>query len=170
MGIDLAAVQRVLLADMALQNGAPGRDLSPATKRFRQAVFKTTFKKNKVQVRSWADEIVGFDGVNGLVRWIPSLLDPALRTSQEGQLLSCGYHRDQDGCGADGLESLAGQEHFHEYTRWKGFLKGRLHQIQAVHVGMAEECRGRQQSSQNVWCRGYNFLGTHWVVGLWPRI
>ena len=50
VGIDLAAVQRVLLADMALQNGAPGRDLSPATKRFRQAVFKTTFKKNKVQV------------------------------------------------------------------------------------------------------------------------
>ena len=51
-GIDLVAVQGVLLADMALQNGAPGRDLSPATKRFRQAVFKTTFKKNKVQVRS----------------------------------------------------------------------------------------------------------------------
>lgn len=51
-GIDLAAVQGVLLADMALQNGAPGRDLSPATKRFRQAVFKTTFKKNKVQVRN----------------------------------------------------------------------------------------------------------------------
>jgi hypothetical protein len=35
---------------MALQNGAAGRDLTMATKRFRQAVFKTTFKKNKHMV------------------------------------------------------------------------------------------------------------------------
>ena len=72
MGIDLAAVQRVLLADMALQNGAPGRDLSPATKRFRQAVFKTTFKKNKVQVWSDAYRIVGFKGVEGSVPRVQS--------------------------------------------------------------------------------------------------
>ena len=101
MGIDLAAVQRVLLADMALQNGAPGRDLSPATKRFRQAVFKTTFKKNKVQVRPGADEIVRFDGVKGLVPRIPGLLGPPERTSQGGQLPSSACHRDQGVCGAD---------------------------------------------------------------------
>ena len=48
--MDTEAVKRVLLADMALQNGAAGRDLTMATKRFRQAVFKTTFKKNKHMV------------------------------------------------------------------------------------------------------------------------
>ena len=53
-GVDTDAVKRVLLADMALQNGAAGRDLTMATKRFRQAVFKTTFKKNKHMVSSVA--------------------------------------------------------------------------------------------------------------------
>ncbi len=52
--MDAEAVKRVLLADMALQNGAAGRDLTMATKRFRQAVFKTTFKKNKHMVSSVA--------------------------------------------------------------------------------------------------------------------
>ena len=52
--MDTEAVKRVLLADMALQNGAAGRDLTMATKRFRQAVFKTTFKKNKHMVSSVA--------------------------------------------------------------------------------------------------------------------